>query len=88
VALAVSGQTGTLLGEPHIETRGFIYEAEEEEITKEIKNKVFVFVNKCSAANKPLMPLLKSTALRDQLRDFLFDRTKRRPIIIISAIEV
>ncbi len=88
VAIAVSGQTGTLLGEPHIETRGFIYEAEEEEITKEIKNKVFVFVNKCSAANKPLMPLLKSTALRDQLRDFLFDRTKRRPIIIISAIEV
>lgn len=88
VAIAVSGQTGTLLGEPHIETRGFIYEAEEEEITKEIKNKVFVFVNKCSAANKPLMPMLKSTALRDQLRDFLFDRTKRRPIIIISAIEV
>ncbi|MHB1484591.1 MAG: ribonuclease J [Saccharofermentanales bacterium] len=88
VSIAVDHETGELLGDPNIQARGFIYESEEERIIEESTNKIFMFIKKCHAADKPLIPMIKSNALRDQLRDFLFDRTKRRPIVIVSLIEI
>lgn len=76
VSLAVDRETGLLVGEPNIQARGFIYESEAERIIDESQNKIQVFIKKCSASNKPLIPMIKSNALRDQLRDFLFDRTR------------
>ena len=46
------------------------------------------FVRKAESGNKPLAAMIQSGALRDQLRDLLFERTKRRPVILISLIEV
>jgi ribonuclease J len=88
VSIAVDRETGLLMGEPNIQARGFIYETEAERIIEDSKNKIHLFIKKCSTSNKPLIPMIKSNALRDQLRDFLFDRTRRRPIVIVSLIEL
>jgi ribonuclease J len=88
VAVAVDAETASIVGEPVINTRGFAYESESDEIVKECKAKVFAFVRKSESANKPLLQMLKSGALREQLRDYLFERTRRRPIIILSIIEL
>lgn len=88
VAIAVDKNSGKLSGDPVIQTKGFIYESESGSIVAEIKKKVNVFVKRCESANKPLAPMLKSLSLRNSLRDLLFERTRRRPIILISVVEV
>ncbi|MHB1453158.1 MAG: ribonuclease J [Saccharofermentanales bacterium] len=88
VSVAIDTENAVLLGDPVIITRGFAYESESEEIIKECVAKVHSFIRKSEAGNKPLIQMLKSGALREQLKDYLFERTKRRPIIIISLIEL
>ena len=88
IFMALSKETGTLLGESDIQARGFIYESETEQVIRECQKKILAFVRKAEAGNKPLAAMIQSGALRDQLRDLLFERTKRRPVILISLIEV
>lgn len=88
VSIAIDKESGVLLGEPNIQARGFIYESESDRIIEESKNKIYVFIRRCDSTNKPLLAMLRTNALRDQLRDFLFDKTRRKPIVIVSVIEV
>lgn len=88
IFLALSKETGMLLGESDIQARGFIYESETEQVIRECQKKIQAFVRKAESGNKPLAAMIQSGALRDQLRDLLFERTKRRPVILISLIEV
>jgi ribonuclease J len=88
VAFAVSSRTGRLAGEPTLQARGFLYESEVEAVMQECKDKINLFITKSIAAQKPISAMLRSNALRDQLRDYLYERTKRRPIIILSVIEI
>ncbi len=88
IAIAVSKQTQKLAAEPFIVTRGFIYETESEKIISDSISKIHTFVKKCNSVGKPLIPMLKSNTLRDQLKDLLYERTRRRPIILISVLEV
>ena len=87
IFVAVSKLTGEMIGTADIQARGFIYESENDQIIEECQKKITAFVKKAYQGNKPLAALIKSGALRDQLRDLLFDRTKRRPIIMLSVIE-
>ncbi|MEA4888941.1 MAG: ribonuclease J [Clostridiaceae bacterium] len=88
IFLAVSRLTGDFAAEPDIQARGFIYESETDQVIKECQKKISAFARKASSGNKPLAAMIRSGALRDQLRDLLFDRTQRRPVILISLIEV
>lgn len=87
IFVAVSKLTGEMIGTADIQARGFIYESENDQIIAECQKKITAFVKKAYQGNKPLAALIHSGALRDQLRDLLFDRTKRRPIIMLSVIE-
>lgn len=88
IFLAISKQDGTLIAEPDLQARGFIYESEADQVIHECQKKIQAFARKADAGNKPLAAMIRSGALRDQLRDLLFERTKRRPVILISLIEV
>lgn len=88
IAIAVNKETQILASEPFIITRGFIYESESDQIINDSIKKIHIFVKKCNAANKPLIPMLKSSVLRDMMKDFMYERTRRRPIILISVLEV
>ncbi len=88
VFIALDQESGEVLGEPDVQARGFIYESETEKIIKECQRKIGQFARKAQNDNKPLASMIRTGALRDQLRDLLFDRTKRRPIIMVSVIEI
>jgi ribonuclease J len=88
VFMAVDRTTGIMLPDLDIQARGFIYESETARIIQDCRKKISAFARKANDSNRPLIPLIQSGALRDQLGDLLADRTKRRPIIIISLIEI
>ncbi len=88
VFVAISSTTGELIGDPDIQARGFIYESETDRVIQECQKKIAGFAKKAISGNKPLAAMIRTGALRDQLRDLMFDRTKRRPVILISVIEI
>lgn len=88
VFVALDSESGALIGQPDVQARGFIYESETDQIIQECQRKIGNFARKAQNDGKPLAAMIRTGALRDQLRDLLFDRTKRRPIIMISVIEV
>ncbi len=86
IFIAVDTASNTLHGQPDIQTRGFMYESESERVIQETQKKIASFARKAEQAGKPLAALLGSSQLRDQLRDLLFERTRRRPVILLSVL--
>ncbi len=69
---------GVLLGEPAIESRGFVF-SEERDFRKELQDVAEKAVENCSAkASKEEI----SIALRRALRNYLYKRTKQSPMIV------
>ena len=87
VFIGVDRTSGEMIGEPDIQARGFIYDSEADRIIRECQKRIAHFARKASGSDKTLAEAINAGALRDQLRDLLFERTKRRPIILISVIE-
>ncbi|MDD3503814.1 MAG: ribonuclease J [Eubacteriales bacterium] len=88
VFIAIDAKTGNIIGQPDLQAKGFIYESEVEKILNECRRKITQFAVRADNSNKPLAAMIKTGALRDQLRDLLFERTRRRPMILVSVIEV
>lgn len=88
VFVAISQATGEMVGQPDIQAKGFIYDAEVERVIVECQKKISLFAKKAAGSNKPLAAMIKTGALSDQLRDLLYERTRRRPMILVSMIEV
>ena len=88
IFIAVDGKTNSLSGQPDIQTRGFMYESESERVILETQKKIAAFARKADQASKPLSAMLASNQLKDQLRDLLFERTRRRPVILLSVLTI
>jgi ribonuclease J len=88
VFLAVDKEKNELIGSPDIQTRGFMYESENDRIIQETQKKILAYSRKADLGSKPLSALLTSNQLKDQLRNLLFERTRRRPVILMSVIEI
>lgn len=88
ISIAFDKRAKKILGEPIVQTKGFVYASESDQIVRGCIAKINSVVNKSNFSNKGALEQLKSKALHDQVRDYLFSQTKRRPIILISVIEV
>ena len=88
ISLAVDVIDDELLGEPVVVTKGFLYESEAREIVDECIYKIYSFARRASESDQGLLRSLETNNLRNQIRDYLFSKTKRRPLIIISVVEI
>ena len=87
VVVGVDGATNQIVSGPDIVSRGFVYVREAEDLMGEARDKVQVALDKCEENNNTEWSALK-TAIRDSLGRFLFEKTRRRPIIIPIIMEV
>ena len=87
VVLTLEGSTGEVVAGPDVITRGFIYVKENENIMEEIKNEVRQEVRECEARGITDWTTIKNI-VRDNLRDYIFEKTKRNPMIIPIVMEV
>ena len=81
IVLTMSSQTGHVTAGPDVISRGFVYVRESENLMDEVKSVVKSEVQKFQDRGVRDWGTIKST-LRDTLRDYIYLKTKRNPMII------
>ncbi len=84
----VDSQTGKLKGSPDIISRGFVYLRESQELLKHTRMLIKKTVEESTAKMHPVNLSYVKDMLRDQIGRFLFQKTKRRPMVLPVIIEV
>ena len=87
VVLTLDSSNGEVVAGPDVITRGFIYVKESENIMEEIKAEVRQEVRECEVRGIKDWTTIKNI-VRDNLRDYIFYKTKRNPMIIPIVMEV
>ena len=87
VVLTLDGGSGEVVAGPDVITRGFIYVKESENIMEEIKAEVRQEVRECELRGFTDWTTIKNI-VRDNLRDYIFYKTKRNPMIIPIIMEI
>lgn len=87
VVITMDKQSGTVVAGPDIVSRGFVYVRESEQLMDEAKNKVKQTLDKCEVNNVTEWATIKSS-VRDTLSKYLYEKTRRRPMILPIIMEV
>jgi ribonuclease J len=86
IVVTLSKQSGAILSGPDIISRGFVYVRESEELLEEANRLVTQTLNKCMEEKVNEWSSLK-TSVRDILGKFLYEKTRRRPMILPIIME-
>lgn len=87
VAIALDQASNTLVGGPDIVSRGFVYVRESDELMEEARRVVNDALERCLSRNVSDWGKIK-TMTKDSLSEFLWKKTKRRPMILPIIMEV
>lgn len=87
IVITIDGQTGAILAGPDIVSRGFVYVRESEPLLEESRMKVIEALEKCQQAGITEWSTLKSE-VRDALSRYLYEKIKRRPMILPIIMEI
>lgn len=87
VVVTIEKEMGNALAGPDIVSRGFVYVRESEALMEDAKDKVRNVLEKCEEMNITEWSVIKSQ-VRDVLRKYLYERTKRKPMILPIIMEV
>jgi ribonuclease J len=82
----IDKRTGNLLKSPDIISRGFIYLRENQDLLEEIRKKIRGIIARLAGQNVESSYL--RILIRDNINNFLFRKTGRRPIVLPVVIEV
>ncbi len=87
VVITMSRETGKVIAGPDIVSRGFVYVRESEELMDSAKSKVYQAVKRCTDEKIFDWTTLKIN-IKDTLAQYLFEQTRRRPMILPVITEV
>lgn len=87
VCVTFDSKTGELISGPDIISRGFVYVRESDQLIEEAKKVVLDYISGCEPSRHSDWGLIKN-GLRSKLKDFLYTKTKRTPMILPILIEV
>lgn len=87
IVFSLESKTSVLLGGPDIITRGFVYVRESEDLVEEIRTFARDQIVKMLSENITEWSQIKQ-GLRQKLSDFVYNKTKRNPIILPIITEV
>ena len=87
IVLTMDSATGEVIAGPDIISRGFVYVRESENLMDDVKSVVRHEIKKCEEQGVRDWSTIKST-VRENLKDYIFSKTKRNPMIIPIIMEV
>ena len=87
IVLTMDSSTGEVIAGPDVISRGFVYVRESENVMDEVKNVVRAEIKKCEENGIRDWGTIKSN-LKENLRGYVFAKTKRNPMIIPIIMEV
>jgi len=85
--VALDRQSGELLMDPDIVSRGFVYMRESGELIEECKRRIKAAVARCREQGTPDWSAVRA-AIREVLGKYLFEKTRRQPMILPMLVEV
>ncbi|MGN0773045.1 MAG: RNase J family beta-CASP ribonuclease [Candidatus Ventricola sp.] len=86
IALAVSAKTGAMMAQPVVSAMGFLYDSEHQKIEAACRQHAANMVTRTIGSGKKLRDSVPQ--MQSQMRSFLYEKTKRRPVVMINVIEV
>jgi ribonuclease J len=88
IIMTIDKKTGKLTSQPDIISRGFIYMKGSDDLLKEVKHEVRKIVEtKAKGYQEPNWSFIRSE-VRDQIGEYLFRKTERRPMVLPMVVEV
>jgi ribonuclease J len=87
VVVTIEKETGKVIAGPDIISRGFVYVRESEELMEAAKEVVKECLDKCLVNQVTEWAPIK-TSIKDNLREFLYEKTKRKPMILPIIMEI
>ena len=87
IVLTMDSSTGEVVAGPDVISRGFVYVRESENLMDDVKSVVRHEIAKCEERGIRDWSTIKST-VKENLRDYIFIKTKRNPMIIPIIMEV
>jgi ribonuclease J len=84
VVVTVQKESGNVLTGPDVISRGFVYVREAEAFMEEVKQVCKDAVLKCEGRNWSS----RKNTIKDTLRDYIYQKTKRRPMILPIIMEI
>lgn len=87
VVMTIEKESGECISGPDIISRGFVYVRESEDLMGEIKNQTTVVVNNCLSGHSLDWTTLK-TRVKNEVGNYLYTKTKRKPMILPIIMEV
>ncbi len=87
VVMAMDKASGTVVSGPNIVSRGFVYVRDSEELMEEAQRRVEDVVAKCEIGKVKEWAVIKSQ-VRDTLSRYLYEKTRRRPMILPIIMDV
>ena len=87
IVMTMDGSTGEIVSGPDVVSRGFVYVRESETLMEDVKSVIKQEVRTFEEEGIRDWSTIKST-LKDDLRDYIFQRTKRNPMILPIIMEV
>jgi ribonuclease J len=87
VIVTIDGKTGRLVQNPDLISRGFIYMKESKRLVEQTRKKVRQIVERQDSKALANYVYIKNK-LRDEIGQYLYNKTERRPMILPVVIEV
>ena len=87
IALAVNKQ-GAMMAQPVVSAMGFLYDSEHQKIEAACRQHAANMVTRTISSGKKVKEAVASGQMQGQMRSFLYEKTKRRPVVMINLIEV
>ena len=87
VVITIDGDTGTVVAGPDIISRGFVYVRESEDLMEKVREVTKAALLKIEEKKKSDWSAKKGI-IKDALRDYLYEKTKRKPMILPIIMEI
>ena len=87
IVLTMDSATGEVVAGPDVISRGFVYVRESENLMDDVKRVIREEMEKCEQKHIKEWAVIKSN-LKDNLRDYIYQKTKRNPMILPIFMEV
>ncbi|MGZ0039648.1 ribonuclease J [Paenibacillus ottowii] len=87
IVMTLSKNEKQMLATPEVISRGFVYVKDSEELMNQIRDTIMATVNELTAIEMSQWGLIKQM-LKDNVGQFIYSQTKRRPMILPIIIEV
>lgn len=84
----VDSKTGKVKGSPDIISRGFVYLKESKELLQGARKKVKQIVENIAKPGQPVNDLYIKNNIREKIGQYLYSKTKRRPMVLPVVIEI